>query len=84
MLMRRAAAPDCAGNVSKAVRTFVYESEDGGMRLRRSIRAELDCINQAIAMLRTSARVPGAGVFVEQIDTAIKRVEQKLAKVSTT
>jgi hypothetical protein len=40
MLVRRTEAPDRRGIRSKAVRTLIMESEDSGMRLRRSIRPE--------------------------------------------
>jgi hypothetical protein len=84
LLTHRAAAPDCAGNVSKAMRQFILGSVDEGMRVRRAIRPELDIITHKLAALRASARMPGAGVLLEEIDRAVRSIEGKPAKVTTT
>jgi hypothetical protein len=84
MLMRRAEAPDCAGNVSKAMRLFILESADAAIRVRRSIRPELADIVRLLGLLRSNYRISGLGVIIEDIDQAVRRVEEKLARVTTT
>jgi len=82
MLMRR--AEQCEGNASKAMRSFILESSDTGMRVRRAIRPDLDIIHRTLGIVRKSDRVPGSGILIEQIDAALKSIEEKVARVTTT
>ena len=80
VLLRRCG--HCNGNISKAARTIILESIDHAASVRRSIRPELNAIIRAVGQLRAN-RIPGSGFFVEEIDIAVRGIEDKLARVTT-
>lgn len=81
-LLEARADAEHEGNASAAIRTYIKESGDHGMRLRRELRPDLDAIHRLLGLLR-SERIPGNGIHVEQIALALGRIEEKVGRVTT-
>lgn len=73
---------ECEGNVSKAMRSFIIASADSGRRYRQQLRPHLDVMNRKLGMLRRQ-RIAGDGFVLEEMSSALGRVEETIAKVGT-